>query len=56
MTGVAKSIQGLMRGLDWVKSRLVVNLYAMKALSASPMGRMKLLQCNWELITRTPGS
>ena len=54
MTGVAKGIQGLRRGLDWVKSRLIVNLHAMKALPASPTGRLKLLQCNWELIMRDP--
>ena len=54
MAGVAKGIQGLMRGLDWVNSRLVVNLHATKALLASPTGRLKILQCNWELITQDP--
>ena len=54
MMKVAKGIQGLMRGLDWVKSRLVVNLHATKALSASPTGRLRILLCNWQLITWDP--
>ena len=54
MAGVAEGIQGLMWGLDWVKFRLVVNLHATKALLASRTGRLKILQCNWELITKDP--
>ena len=51
---LAKGIQGLLRGLEWIETQLVVNLHATKAPATSPSGRLQLLLCNWKQITQDP--
>ena len=51
---ISESIQGVVGVLQWMRNQLLVNPYAMKALSALPTGRLQLLIVNWKLITRDP--
>ena len=51
---ISESIQGVVGGLQWMRNQLLVNLYAMKTLSALPTGWLQLLIPNWKLITQDP--
>ena len=49
-----KSSQGLLKGLEWVRTQLLVHVHTMKALPAIPTGRLQLLIANWRLIIQDP--